>query len=996
MAITPSWPRSSDYLGAVQAPQISFTDSQLRNARIHVDGQGFPEAITGKWAIVFRATVDSRDVALRCFTRDASGLRPRYQALQAHLTGNWPGYLVDFVYRDDEILVDGQRYPMIEMAWAEGRSLDMWVGRHLGRSGDLAMLAANWLKVVRDLERRGMAHGDLANDNCLVNQSDFTLIDYDGFFVPALAGMPPREAGVPDFQHPGRPGYYGPDMDKFSALVIYLSLLALESDGSLWRRYHTGENLIFTASDYAAPRATQIWQDLAGNRDPAIRRLTAALADMCEAPIDSLQSLSRVGGRSILPPLFAGAAADTVPEPGEGRVRAADRLGIAAEVEMLVSVLLARDTRPPLAIGLFGDWGSGKSFFMALMSERIGELADLAAEGRSDAAPFCRQVRQVRFNAWHYADADLWASLAATLFDELAHADAPDQARATLDALADARNEAQAARRKCEELERQVQTLEVDTNRTAAAVRGSLSAAILVVRGKPLIKNLKAAGEETDAREESLADSDTAWFVTALGQIEATAGTAGVAWRLFKEEVIHRRRWATWITLALLAGLATASIAANWPAGLKLVGFIGAIAAGLTPALTGTVRILHLAREARIARELPLQRKKQELAQAQVEAERAEQDVAQREYEVAEMRDQGVRLRKFVRERAASPDYRDKLGVISQVRRDFEQLVAMIPASSRAGATEAETSDTDPGPRIPEVDRIVLFIDDLDRCPPDQVVEVLQAVHLLLAFKLFVVIVAVDSRWLERSLLAHYQGLLIEPQRYLEKIFQIPYTLQQMTRAGYRGLIDELTLPQDQPTIRFSADHLDRPVPAADSGTTPRTGPVPGTANQRPLPVSEVTSPAPAGPPPPARPEALVITDAERDLLGQLGALVQTPRAAKRLVNIYRMLRVSVPEDELEQFRPGGGDEYQAVALLLAIMVGRPSHARSVFAELMAAEDDTDARNVLAQFDDLRQPMTLIEDRFLSKISSYRRWVPRVSRFTFRLAADLPPGQPSA
>ncbi len=47
---------------------------------------------------------------------------------------------------------------------------------------------------------------------------------------------------------------------------------------------------------------------------------------------------------------------------------------------------------------------------------------------------------------------------------------------------------------------------------------------------------------------------------------------------------------------------------------------------------------------------------------------------------------------------------------------------------------------------LPELNRIVLYIDDLDRCPPKRVVEVLQAVHLLLAFELFVVVVGVDAR----------------------------------------------------------------------------------------------------------------------------------------------------------------------------------------------------------------------------------------------------------
>lgn len=32
----------------------------------------------------------------------------------------------------------------------------------------------------------------------------------------------------------------------------------------------------------------------------------------------------------------------------------------------------------------------------------------------------CSAVRQVRFNAWHYAETDLWASLVTELFAQLA------------------------------------------------------------------------------------------------------------------------------------------------------------------------------------------------------------------------------------------------------------------------------------------------------------------------------------------------------------------------------------------------------------------------------------------------------------------------------------------------------------------------------------------------------------------------------------------------
>ena len=122
----------------------------------------------------------------------------------------------------------------------------------------------------------------------------------------------------------------------------------------------------------------------------------------------------------------------------------------------------------------------------------------------------------------------------------------------------------------------------------------------------------------------------------------------------------------------------------------------------------------------------------------------------------------------------------------------------------------------DPNDEPPHVERIVLYVDDLDRCPANQVVEVLQAVHLMLSFKLFVVVVGVDSRWLLHSLEEYYAAQLSTPRHgatpgskdttlantphnYLEKIFQIPFTMSPMKKAGFGSLIDSLVSPPVKP-----------------------------------------------------------------------------------------------------------------------------------------------------------------------------------------------------
>lgn len=97
-----------------------------------------------------------------------------------------------------------------------------------------------------------------------------------------------------------------------------------------------------------------------------------------------------------------------------------DELGRAGEARALAELVTARTARPPLAVGLFGDWGEGKSHFLELLHQQVTAVA------RPGNVLAHQAVRQVRFNAWHYADNGLWASLVAELFAQLAAP--PDEA----------------------------------------------------------------------------------------------------------------------------------------------------------------------------------------------------------------------------------------------------------------------------------------------------------------------------------------------------------------------------------------------------------------------------------------------------------------------------------------------------------------------------------------------------------------------------------------
>ena len=293
------WPSHEDYRDAIQTPGLFFTDTDLQAAEICTNLREIPLVFTGRSAIVFKAKLRRSHLAIRCFTRSVPEVRDRYVTFRKHLRPEGlprPEYFVDFKYRDEGVLVDGIRYPLLRMDWSQGEGLRAWVGANRAQRDRLHALASRWREVMDDLHARGIAHGDLASDNCLVRSgSDFSLIDYDGCFIPQLAHVNPGEFGHPDYRHPKRSGYYGPAMDAFPALVIYLSLLAVAAEPALWDAYNDEDaNLIFTAEDYGNPGRTDIWARLRSSPENAVRALTDVLAEMCVTPIEHLPSLGEV------------------------------------------------------------------------------------------------------------------------------------------------------------------------------------------------------------------------------------------------------------------------------------------------------------------------------------------------------------------------------------------------------------------------------------------------------------------------------------------------------------------------------------------------------------------------------------------------------------------------------------------------------------------------------------------------------------------------------
>ena len=280
------WPASNDYTIAVQSPHLCFRDGDLVSAQLErLSFNAMPKVWTGNFAQVYQLKGPAGRWAVKCFTRPVPDIRARYAAIAAALVRSRVRCFVDFRLIDDEMLVAGARYPIVKMEWADGQRLDQFVAANLYRPRALLEIAASLQDLVKALERERLAHGDLQHGNILVSAAGIRLLDYDGVFVPAFAGSPAPEVGLPCYQHPRRgPADYGAGLDRFSLLTICTALAALAADPGLWREFHTGDNLLFTSADYADPAASPALQRLCAMDDPQVRGLAQSLVAACAAP----------------------------------------------------------------------------------------------------------------------------------------------------------------------------------------------------------------------------------------------------------------------------------------------------------------------------------------------------------------------------------------------------------------------------------------------------------------------------------------------------------------------------------------------------------------------------------------------------------------------------------------------------------------------------------------------------------------------------------------
>lgn len=694
-----------------------------------------------------------------------------------------------------------------------------------------------------------------------------------------------------------------------------------------------------------------------------------------------------------------------------------DLLNIQTEVHALAEVLLMRDVEPPLAVGILGGWGSGKSFVMHLMQQKMNEIrslrvnADKAWDKQTDSNgselfPYVGHIYQIKFDAWTYAKSNLWASLMETIFFELNRQltlekqleDAginPLNGEQVWEVLNDMSDEERQSLITKEvgsykwdktlsntELEDQLfQTLDnvkekeqkdlttkenflnneqLELEKTKKQIKKEVAEQVYKDDAlKPVAEEMKKIlGSKFYDLQEQLQkqygnqieiDYDNIdWLKSRIDKIKLTqlitintlTKWARTNWKLIFACFLF-------IILSILAPVLLSKITIT----NNLFSKLTATFASLIPAIITGQSLLKTLRNwyellensfdryRKRLEELREEKIKEKLSNPKIK--QAEERIRQLKIQVEGQRQrltaiQDLSFGDFVNAQLEKGLYGKRLGLMQQVKSDLANLsqqLSLPPKTNCERYTKKVEKLKPIFPRGPA--RVVLYIDDLDRCPPKRVVEVLEAVQLLVKTPLFVAVLAIDVRYITRALEKVYAGILNrngEPSgmHYIEKIIQIPYQVKPIESSALEGYLRE------QMQIDFEGEVLGNQVETGEDESPYSNGW--GNGNSRVVNVQppNIVNPSiqedelEALPP-----QAIKFSKAEFDIVLKCCKYIDlSPRCLKRLVNVYKLIKIIWFRSN-QQIQAEQNQDLITVVVSFLAMSGRyPDIMRSVFDEL--------------------------------------------------------------
>lgn len=737
----------------------------------------------------------------------------------------------------------------------------------------------------------------------------------------------------------------------------------------------------------------------------------------------------------------------------DGALAPKDFLGFENDIRAFSITLAQKRLVPPVAVALFGNWGTGKSFFMHHLEKNIDHLSEyqgfpkvLPSQKQLDeleTKPFCEGVVQIKFNAWSYLDTNLWAGLIANIFEKL------DEYVSGENVIEQEKDKAQkiiadkldiVAHEK-ENLQTEIQVL-TDQKKLAQQKLETMQANKQSIYDNVMEKSIhdlkKEARKQTGAIEETIKEQLDQYGISKQ-RIDELSPSVLLdelsSWSTFVQNLGRFNKKQLGVGLLILACLVyfvfdPGNYLADFKEKLNLsVVYFFSIAGPvftkvyqsyskykklLQPVIDYKNKFNEGFDKAKLAYDQSLINLNNQIAANNSDIIEQERKLAEVERKIEDYNhalEHSVTKRAFfdfIRRKANEESYESHLGLISIIRRDFEKLSGLF--------AEVNIPDNLPVDELREVaiqynesedfrklfnkplDRIILYIDDLDRCDDDKVLEVLEAVHLLMAFPLFVVVVGVDKRCVSNAL--RYRNILkytskanvspqelkddyniqvIEPEEYLEKIFQIPFRLKAAKPDAIKGLIGNLLKNEIEVQKVKPEEEGTPPAPAEEGNDAAPTSKESGDSKPKPKPPTQ----APAL----VAPEDLLFTQTELKHLQEVSVIVgDTPRTIKRFINIYRIIRA---HEQLNYRSKEKDIDFLTIMFVLGLGIGNYRDKSAVFFENCLKQTDKNLKEVLVSSEPSETILPLLEaSEVLSQLltipaDQLNKYVHFVNRFSF-------------
>lgn len=698
-------------------------------------------------------------------------------------------------------------------------------------------------------------------------------------------------------------------------------------------------------------------------------------------------------------------------------LQAHDQLNIEHEVDALASIIAYKETQPPLSVGIFGEWGSGKSFYMNLLHKKIDEISSTARDSNVPQReyPFYKHIKQIRFNAWNYVESDLWASLAHTIYQKLYQLDENTDKKDPhwLGLVKYGEEEVKLKEKQIEQLECELNT-KINKLSSLHSDREKINDYGYSDPGKQVLKHFLTPDlkdkceqfiEKVGLQNEVKTINDA---VTLTQEISTFTNRASLLYKSISNTSTKSITFA--LFLSLLAFIATYIANLNSESTEQISEHLTAIFTFFSTSLfwlknrisvvsDWLKEIESIQIEVSETKQTAFNKIEEERAEAQKSIKELTEQIKQEEEEKAKLeaqiREAKLNLNELtpesvlahhINETIGANKYGKFLGLPAILSKDFKTLSETIEHQNlllnddKTYLTlEDENAASDANYRI---NRIVLYIDDLDRCEPQTVVKVLEAVHLFLASPLFVVVLGVDPRWLFSSIKEHYASIMkapneqdihynaSTPEEYLEKIFQIPIWLDSPSSEGVNRLITSIigatTLQASEiegdtakthhhypnqttkhDALNESAPELSPPMDNARSHSENHkkddaSNKVDDTSSTNIVAQSQEEAKD-------EKTQQLIkaqhhkLDIIEVEFINNLShILVRSPRAVKRYLNIYRLIKSSLTQQEYRRFMnqvDGNAPGYKAVSFLLAVIVSYPKLAPDLINESVQAKN---------------------------------------------------------